>query len=331
MVYYGRWRRFEPVRLNVSELQAPEMVSGNQMSIRNYKIILIVVICISGHLNFFQDISFSDETRQIAIVASKRIKPYIGIIEGMTEVLEKKEKKFEIFFLSESNHSNNEEITAELSNSRFNFYTAIGPEASALVSGLKSQEPKMFAAILDPGGLLENRDFQCGISLRIPVETQVREISKIFANVKKIGLLFDARYNDWFYNEADTASHLYGITIIPLRVESRNQITEVLAQNWQNLDCIWMIPDQTVISEKIIEHITKLAVYNGKGVIGYNSFFIRTGAFFSFDFDYKVLGIQVARKIGAYFETGVCKQEPPEFQTILNQKMIEKSGFKIKE
>jgi putative ABC transport system substrate-binding protein len=66
-------------------------------------------------------------------------------------------------------------------------------------------------------------------------------------------------------------------------------------------------------------------------VIGYNSFFIRTGAFFSFDFDYKILGVQAARKIETYVQSGICIQEPPEFQTLMNLKMIEKIGIKIRE
>ena len=298
---------------------------------QNYKIIFFVIFLISGYLLFNSELSFSGEVPQIAIVVSKRIKPYVSIIEGMTEELEKKEKKFEIFFLSESDSPDSQHMTTRFENSRFDLYAAVGPEAAKLLWSLKTEHPKVFTAVLDPEVLLESGSSQCGVSLRIPVERQVREISNAFVNVKRIGLLFDARINDWFYKAADAASGQYGITIIPLMVETRAQITEVLAQNWQNLDCVWMIPDQTVISEKIIEHIIKLALYNSKGVIGYNSFFIRTGAFFSFDFDYKTLGAQAARKIDGYLGTGLCNQEPPEFQTILNRKMIEKIGFKTKE
>jgi len=298
---------------------------------QNCKFILFVIIFISGHLLLFSELSFSDEDRQIAIVASKRIRPYMSIIEGMAEELKKKEKKFEVFFLNDGDQPDNGDIATRLERVQFNFYAAIGPEAAKLVWGLKTDHPKLFTAVLDPDPLLESKSFQCGISLRIPVGTQIQEISKAFVNVTRIGLLFDDRINNWFYLAANTAAQRYGITIIPLKVESRNQITEVLAKNWENMDCVWMIPDQTVISEKIIEHIIKLAVYNTKGVIGYNSFFIRTGAFFSFDFDYKILGSQAARKIENYFETGVCKQEPPEFQTMINRKMIEKIGFKIRE
>ena len=301
------------------------------MNIRNYKIFLFAVIFISGHLISFPGISFSEEVPQIAIVVSKRIKPYVSIIEGMTEELGKKEKKFEIFFLPESDLPDNQHITTQLENTGFALYAAVGPEAAKLVWSLKTDRSKVFTAVLDPEALLETGSSQCGVSLRIPVERQVQEISNAFVNVKRIGLLFDARINDWFYKAAETASRPYGISIIPLRVESRAQITEVLAQNWQNLDCVWMIPDQTVISERIIEHIIKLALYNSKGVIGYNSFFIRTGAFFSFDFDYKILGVQAARKIETYVQKGICIQEPPEFQTLMNLKMIEKIGIKIRE
>lgn len=291
----------------------------------------LAVILICGCLLLISDLAISGEPSQIAVVVSRRIKPYVSIIEGMTEEPSKKEKKIEIFFLSDSSPQEDKEMASRLEAHRFDLFAAIGPEAAKLVWSLKTDRPKIFAAVLDPEILLEKGGSQCGVSLRIPVERQVQEISKAFANIKRIGLLFDANINDWFYKAAEAASGQYGISIVPLRVESRAQITEVLAKNWQNLDCVWMIPDQTVISEKIIEHIIKLSVYNSKGVIGFNSFFIRTGAFFAFDFDYRVLGIQTLKKMDAYLESGSCRPEAPEFQTLFNPKMIEKIGLKRKE
>jgi len=92
-----------------------------------------------------------------------------------------------------------------------------------------------------------------------------------------------------------------------------------------------MIPDKTVISEKIIQYIIKQGIYNDKGVIGYNSFFIRSGAFFAFEFDYKELGIQTGEKIESYLKDGTCSAEAPLFNKIINYKIARKIGIRVRE
>ncbi|MBC2704949.1 ABC transporter substrate binding protein [Desulfobacula sp.] len=306
------------------------------MNKKDFRYIFFAIIFIIVCLFVFPDCAVCGEDKQIAIVVSKKIRPYMDVIEGITKGLKEKSRTIQIFFLLDSDARNNEKIFTKLEKGSFDFFSAIGPEAAEFLWNLDARHPKMFTAVLDPVGLLKTSLVKrggsgCGISLRIPVDRQVYEISKTFVHFKKIGLLFDARNNDWFYEEASQASKKYGITIIPLKVESKKQITQVLTSNWENIDCVWMIPDQTVISEKIIQYIIKRGIYNKKGVIGYNSFFIRSGAVFAFDFDYKALGFQAAKKIETYFKIGTCKQEPPEFQTVINQKMVDKIGLRVKE
>jgi putative ABC transport system substrate-binding protein len=305
------------------------------MNKKNYRDIFFIIIYISGYLLVFPGHVYPGEEKQIAIAVSKRIRPYMNVIEGITKGLEKITKTPQVFFLSDSDFHHNEQVASKLKKSEFDLFVAVGPEAAELLWGMEMDLnlslKRVFTAVLDPGRLLKKEIAPCGISLRIPVEHQVQEISKTFVNVKRIGLLFDSRNNKAFYATAALASKQYGIFLVPLRVESRNQIPQVLADNWENIDCVWMIPDRTVISEKIIQHIIKLGIYHKKGVIGYNSFFIRSGAVFSFDFDYRALGSQTAAKIETYFETGACQEEPPEFQTLMNQKMVDKIGLQVRQ
>lgn len=292
---------------------------------------LLFFIYFSGCLLVFPGNAFSSEDNRVAIVVSKKIRPYMNVVEGIKEGLGKKLTPPQVFFLSDSNLQDDNQVALKLEKGQFDLFTAIGPEAVKLVWGIKTQHPRLFTAVLDPGRLLIKENFYCGISLRIPVERQIQEISEAFGSLKRIGLLFDAGNNEWFYEKARLASKQYAITIVPLKVESKHQIHQALTENWKNIDCIWMIPDKTVISEKIIQYIIKQGLYNKKGVVGYNSFFIRSGAFFSFDFDYKKLGLQTAGKIGTYFETGVCKKESPEFHTVINRKMVDKINLQVKE
>lgn len=143
-------------------------------------------------------------------------------------------------------------------------------------------------------------------------------------------MIFDPRYNQWFYEQARLASLKCSFEIIPIRVTSRHQIPRIMRVNDGEISAIWMIPDQTVISEKVIQYVVKQGIYHGIGVIGYNSFFTRSGSLFSFEFDYTALGHQTALKIDNFLNSGECRQEPPVFDTVVNEKIADKIGIRVK-
>jgi putative ABC transport system substrate-binding protein len=77
--------------------------------------------------------------------------------------------------------------------------------------------------------------------------------------------------------------------------------------------------------------VIKQGIYQGTGVIGYNSFFTLSGAVFSFEFDYTALGNQTALKIKTFLESGQWMADPPVFKTIVNQRIAKKLGISVKQ
>jgi putative ABC transport system substrate-binding protein len=65
---------------------------------------------------------------------------------------------------------------------------------------------------------------------------------------------------EFFMKAAAEASSL-DLKIVPLKVSSKKDIPVVLKQNWENIDALWLIPDQTVISESIVQYMIKDALF----------------------------------------------------------------------
>ena len=294
--------------------------------------ITFVLIFSAGYLLVFPDCSLSNENNNIAVVISKKIRPYLNVLDGIVDGVTEDSNKIEVFFLSNSD-KNNKKIQNKLLTGQYDLCVAVGPDAAEFVWALneKFEHSKIYTAVLNPDNIIKNSLGPCGISLRIPVETQVREIACSFPDIKRIGLMFDADHNEWFYEKASNAAKIYGMEIIPLYVDSKIQIPKKIKDNWKRVDCIWMIPDKTIISEKIIQYVIKQGIYNDKGVIGYNPFFIRSGAFFAFEFDYRQLGIQTGKKIESYLKDGTCSVESPLFNKIINYRIARKIGIRVRE
>ncbi len=271
-----------------------------------------------------------------AVVVSKKIKPYMTILSGLKKELEKKhgQEGQNLFvgnvFFPDSSGVFPESVKKTLLNKKYTVITAIGPEAAEFVFNLQTvKTPRFYTGVLNPEKVTSLKN-SCGLSLRIPVELQIKKISEIFPNAKNIGLLFSPENNLDFYEKASAAGIKNNLNIKPFIVSSSRNISKVMDEKIDTVDLLWMIPDSVVISKKIIYYIIKKGIYNNTGIIGYNSFFVNSGAVFSFLFDYEKLGIQTADNIEKYFKTGLCPDLPPVFRCVVNKDVAEKINLNFR-
>ena len=290
-----------------------------------------------------------------AIVVSRKIRPYLQVTEGILDQVSRKTadpqtsspetadsqsagsrvsgpriSDTDVFFLSPGDDLVTTQVTDRLITGAYDLVAAVGPEAAALVWQAGISGKKIYAAVLDPDAVPHIPDDACGIALRIPVTVQLAAISRAFPSLGRIGLLFDPDHNQWFF-EAAAAAALDDISVevIPLEVTARQYIARVLQDNLDRIDAVWMIPDQTVISEKLIQYVMKQALYKNTGVIGYNAYFTRTGALFSFEFDYQALGEQAGGLVMDCLAGRECRRIAPVFETKSNPQIAQKLGLKM--
>jgi putative ABC transport system substrate-binding protein len=317
-------------------------------------LIIIVVLCT---MTAAPVVCASDT--KIAVVVSQKIRPYLQVTDGILDQVSQKtfdpkssdpgtspetadSQTFnlqfsgsDVFFLSPEDDLVTTQVIDRLITGAYDLVAAVGPEAADLVWETGIPGKKIYAAVLDPDAVSHIPDDACGISLRIPVPVQLGTIVDAFPSFEKIGLLFNPKHNQWFFEAAAAAADgsIAGgdrpIHIIPLQVSARNHIARVVTENLANIDAVWMIPDQTVISEKLIQYVIKQALYKNTGVIGYNAYFTRTGALFSFEFDYVELGRQVGTLIMNYIAGKECHSVPPLFETRINSQVARKLGLEL--
>lgn len=284
-------------------------------------------LCVIAGIFFWHSLAVADTGLNCAVLVSQKIRPYLQVVDGIIKEAGNAPNTVEVFYLTPGDAQNNQGLIHDVGQQGVDTVLAIGPEAASLVWKFDLTIRRLYAAILDPAAILGIDAHACGISLRIPVEDQLNSISKTLPSLKKLGLMFDPVHNQPFYEAATAASIAAGIEIHPIRIFRRSQITKV----WAGLDveAIWMVPDQTIISEKIVQYVIKEGVYRNIGVIGYNSFFVRSGAVFSFEFDYRDLGRQAGLKMLRAGSGNGCTPEPPVFDIRVNRKIAEKIGMEV--
>lgn len=258
-----------------------------------------------------------DEARSVAVVVSLRIRPYVESVDGLARELKREGVSFRTFYLDESGEAG---LRKRLAANDFSAFVAVGPEAGRFLGEFPSRPgPVFFMMILNPAEVIGAAVDRCGVSLRIPVAAQIREIGRCLPEVKTVGVLFSSAHNASFVTEAIQSAGDTAVTIAPLSVPTPRQIPSVLKAAWNTLDALWLIPDRTVISESLVHFILKEALLQGVPVIGYNRFFYESGALISFVIDYEAVGRKTAQLLLSGEDVlASCSAEPPPYHIWLN-------------
>lgn len=262
---------------------------------------------------FFSPLYAEENNADITVIVSSQIRPYVMALEGLRS---NSRQPLTIYYLN----SNPELIRHHLSQKYNDLLISIGPEASILVwSTLNPADKKIALMVLDSQKLLADSE-PCGVDLRIPIKDQIYLIKKRLGERRKIGILYNPVENREWIEQAQKEGTDLGISVIPLPVHKRHEITKVLSSAYQNIDTLLFIPDSTVISMALLSHLVKDALLHGIAVVGYNHFFIEIGAVMAFNIDYKKVGIIGAEMAKDIMSGSQCGLSPPPFEVEWNEK-----------
>jgi hypothetical protein len=262
---------------------------------------------------FLGPLHAKENNADIAVIVSSQIRPYVMALEGLRSSFQ---QPLTIYYLN----SNPELIRHHLSQKCYDLLIAIGPEASILAwSTLNPDGKKIALMVLDPQKLLADPE-PCGVDLRIPIKEQMHLIKQRLGDKRKIGILYNPMENSEWVKLAQKEGTDLGISVIPLPVHKRPEITKVLSSAYQNIDTLLFIPDSTVISMALLSHLTKDALLHGIAVVGYNHFFVEIGAVLAFNIDYEKVGILGGKLARDILSGSQCGLSTPPFEIEWNEK-----------
>ena len=234
----------------------------------------------------------------VGVVVSRHIKPYMQAEAGLRAFLEEQGPcEVSTFILGDSGASDLAELAENLQAGGFKALVSIGPEATDFIWSVSEfRGVRVFTMVLSPGKVLgQPLESVSGVTLTIPIDIQLGSIQESIPSISTLGLLFNPRTNHEYFQRAQSASQGSNIEVVPLKVNSRQDVPGVLESSWGAIDGLWLIPDRTVISKSLVEYIIKEALYQKIPVIGYNRFFYQAGAAMAFVFDYGDIGQQTGR------------------------------------
>lgn len=273
---------------------------------------------------------------RVMVFSSRNIRPYVEAVDGLRERLGEAldSAQVEVVMLDRYAVKAREDLATQFSREKpVDLAAAVGPEAAAFVweTFPDTSVAKTYSIILNPEKVISGSPPAVGIPLNIPAADQLQTICQgLGPSVQRIGLFFDPAHNSDFFATAGTAALELDVELVPMAVSSKKEIPFMLEECWDSVDCIWLIPDQTVtLEESISQYIIKQAILKKVPVVGYNRFFYDSGAAMAFVFDYKTLGRQSADLIIDVLLQAASESRSPAFNVWLNSAVFKKLGIEI--
>lgn len=292
-----------------------------------YKLLLLIIIV----LIFSPRNAFSSP--EVIIIKSSDIIPYQKALEGFKQSFP--DGSYTEYSVEEDYGDEGKSVVARALKKGGDLVVAVGPQAAYLVSAHSGSIPKVFTMVLDPGKFLGRERLYPGVSLNLPLAFQLEQMKSGFPDRKRVGVLYTREQNQKTIDDLLPRARDLGLSITAIPIQSPKEIPDLLKSLQVDTDILWIIPDRTIGSEKILKYILKNTLISNIPVVGFNEWFAENGAILSFAIDYEAIGRQTGELARQLLDAGKPPlngiQEPSQVRTIINLKVAQKISVTVAE
>lgn len=185
----------------------------------------------------------------------------------------------------------------------------VGALATDAAARSNSGIPVVSCLILRTAALKQSPNMT-GVGLEFPPDIQVEWLRRMLPEARSIGILYNAGENQQVVDAAAEAARRAGIRIETEKVRSPQDVPGALNNLAKRVDALWSIPDSITLSPLIAKNILLFSFRNNIPVIGPSPTWVRAGALYALDWDYRDLGGQCGEMAGKIL-SGAAPREVP--------------------
>jgi putative ABC transport system substrate-binding protein len=229
---------------------------------------------------------------RIAVITSQDTPPYQEVETGFLEFLKKEGvvADFEHYGLA-GNAGKAFEVIRDIKKQPPHLILTVGTLATQTALREADDIPVVASLVGNLDELRKSKN-ATGVVLDFSVVTQFEWMHKIVPEIKIIGVLYNPKENQTKIDAAVQAAKKEGLILLPKEVETPRALPDALESLARSVDLLWGINDQLVLSPQTAEAILLFSFRSGVPFAGLSSSWVRAGALYALDRDYKDLGAQ---------------------------------------
>lgn len=117
-----------------------------------------------------------------------------------------------------------------------------------------------------------------GIYMRAPIDQQLAALRALLPQAKRIGVLYDERFTGPMLQTAVHEAEKQGLQLVPALITAPDDLPAALRSLTSRIDALWLIQDQTVITEQSIQFILATTLDAKVPVFAFSTTVVQQGA-----------------------------------------------------
>ena len=172
---------------------------------------------------------------------------------------------------------------------------AVGLKAAMAAKLEIFDQPVVFCLVLNPEAHGLPASNMTGIAVRPPPETQLTTLRSVIPHRRRIGVLYDEEHSGNFIRDAHRAAKQQGLELVSIAIHGQDDIPQAIRGLLPTIDALWLIQDQTVISEAAIPFYLESTLDAKVPLFTFSSTLVQQGALGALVVDAWAVGQQAAR------------------------------------
>lgn len=255
--------------------------------------------------------ALASDSRSLLIIANAEVRPYLQAIKGFKEELaNRNDISFVEYFLHKSDKPAPELAKVINAHKPTLIFTLGGASLRAVLLNSKNI-PVVTTMVLKKSELTENPT-TTGVSLAYPLATQFQWLKQFLPDRTKLAVLYNPLENEHYVATAKSEATKAGLEIVAIPVETPKQLPYALEQLAKNVDALFSIPDDLVLSAKTAQAVLLASFRNRVPMVGLSDNWVKSGALYALTWDYEDLGRQCADQAAKLLNGAAVSSIPAE-------------------
>lgn len=163
----------------------------------------------------------------------------------------------------------------------------IGERATDLAARQFPSVPAVFSLVL---GQEPPSRRMTGVSIGVDPREQFELLKTLCPDTRAIGVMYSSTGRKGLITKGRAGARALGMKIIPVKVDTTDDVYGAVRYLCSNADAIWMIPDSTVCTPQATQDIMLHCLRRKLPVIGLSPAYVASGALFSLSYDSEETG-----------------------------------------
>jgi putative ABC transport system substrate-binding protein len=243
---------------------------------------------------FFLAAGTAAAASRIALLITMDEGPFKEAVAGFNDYLGAQgvPPTYEVFSL-EGNSAKVGPALQKIKQGRFDLIFTLGALATETAVKEIKDTPIIAGLILRPD-ILKKAPNATGVALEFSLETQFSVMRKMLPRAHTVGVIYSPQENLKKIEQAAAIARSMGLELEEQEVSSPQDVPAALDRLAQKADVLWGVPDTLVLSPQLAKPILLFQFRNSIPFAGPSATWVKAGALYSLDYDYRELGAQCA-------------------------------------